>query len=63
MQLSWNNPEKLIKKAWEYATEIRLKRIEEKYIKYAQWWLNEWRFDDDYYLWEQKQQPDLSVLY
>ena len=59
----WNDPEKIIKKAWEYATEIRLKRIEEKFIKYAQWWLNEWRFDDDYYLWEQKQQPDLSVLY
>ena len=62
--IKWgNDPKHLISKAWEYATEIKLKRVEDHYIKFAQWWLNEWRFDDDYFTGNDNQKPDLDVLY
>ena len=62
--IKWgNDPKHLITKAWEYATEIKLKRVEEKFIKFAQWWLNEWRFDDDYFTGNDNQKPDLDDLY
>ena len=62
--IKWgNDPKVLITKAWEYATEIKLKRVEEHYIKFAQWWLNDGRFDDDYYTGNDNKKPDLDVLY
>jgi len=62
--IKWgNDPKHLITKAWEYATEIKLKRVEDNFIKMAQWWLNEWRFDDDYYTGNDNKKPDLDVLY
>ena len=62
--IKWgNDPKYLITKAWEYATEIKLKRVEEKFIKFAQWWLNEWRFDDDYFTGNDNKKPDLDDLY
>ncbi len=62
--IKWgNDPKVLITKAWEYATEIKLKRVEDKFIKFAQWWLNDWRFDDDYFTGNDNQKPDLNVLY
>lgn len=67
---SWENaikwgydPKLLITKAWEYATEIKLKRVEDKFIKMAQWWLNDWRFDDDYFTGNNNEKPDLDVIY
>ena len=62
--IKWGyDPKLLITKAWEYATEIKLKRVEDHYIKLAQWWLNDWRFDDDYFTWNSGEKPDLDVLY
>ena len=62
--IKWgNDPKYLITKAWEYATEIKLKRVEEHYIKFAQWWLNDGRFDDDYYTGNDNKKHDLDVLY
>lgn len=62
--IKWgNDPKHLISKAWEYATEIKLKRVEEKFVKYAQGWLNDWRFDDDYFLWNKTGTPDLDIIY
>ncbi len=62
--IKWgNDPEHLITKAWEYATEIKLKRVEDKYIKFAQWRLNEWRFDDDYFTGNNWIKPNLDDLY
>lgn len=62
--IKWgNDPKLLIAKAWEYATEIKLKRVEDKFIKMAQWWLNDWRFDDDYFTGNDNSKPDLDVLY
>jgi len=62
--IKWgNDPKHLITKAWEYATEIKLKRIEDHYIKFPQWWLNDWRFDDDYFTGNDNTKPDLDVLY
>ena len=62
--IKWgNDPKVLITKAWEYATEIKLKRIEDHYIKFPQWWLNDWRFDDDYFTGNDNAKPDLDVLY
>lgn len=58
----WNDPKLLISKAWEYATEIKLKRVEDHYIKYAQWWLNDWRFDDDYFT-GKKAPPEWDTIY
>ncbi len=62
--IKWgNDPKVLITKAWEYATEIKLKRIEDHYIKFPQGWLNDWRFDDDYFTGNDNSKPDLDVLY
>ena len=62
--IKWgNDPKQLITKAWEYATEIKLKRVEDKFIKMAQWRLNDWRFDDDYFTGNDNSKPDLDVLY
>ena len=62
--IKWgNDPKLLITKAWEYATEIKLKRVEDHYIKFAQWWLNDWRFDDDYFTGNNWEKLDLDVLY
>ena len=62
--IKWgNDPKLLITKAWEYATEIKLKRVEDKFIKFAQWWLNEWRFDDDYFTGNNWIKPNLDDLY
>ena len=59
----WNDPTLIIKKAWEYATEIKLKRVEDKYIKFAQWRLNDWRYDDDYFTGNNWIKPNLDDLY
>ena len=59
----WNDPAFIIKKAEEYATEIKLKRVEDKYIKFAQWWLNDWRYDDDYFTGNNWIKPNLDDLY
>ena len=62
--ISWgNDPELLIKKASEYATEVRLKKTEEGYIKRPQGRLNEWRFDDEYFIWKTNEKPDLDDIY
>ena len=58
-----NDPKKIIQKAGDYATELKLKRVEEKFIKWASWWLEEWRFDDDYFTGNSNEKPDLDVLY
>ena len=59
----WNDPTLIIKKAWDYATEIKLKRVEERYVKFAQWWLNDWRYDDDYFTGNNWIKPNLDDLY
>ena len=62
--IKWgNDPKVLITKAWEYATEIKLKRIEDHYIKFAQWWLNDWRFDDDYFTGKLQVLPTNDEIY
>ena len=62
--IKWgNDPKVLITKAWEYATEIKLKRVEDKYIKFAQWRLNDWRYDDDYFTGNNWIKPNLDDLY
>ena len=51
--IKWgNDPNLIIKKAWEYALELKHKKTEECYIKRAQWWLNDWRWDDEYDTWK-----------
>ena len=51
--IKWgNDPNLIIKKAWEYTLEIKHKKTEESYIKRAQGWLNDWRWDDDYDTWK-----------
>lgn len=51
--IKWgNDPNLIIKKAWEYTLEIKHKKTEECYIKRAQWWLNDWRWDDEYDTWK-----------
>lgn len=51
--LKWgNDPNLIIKKAWEYTLEIKHKKTEECYIKRAQGWLNDWRWDDEYDTWK-----------
>lgn len=47
-----NNPSLIIKKAWEYAMEVKHKKTEEWYIKRPQGWLNEGRRDDEYDTWK-----------
>lgn len=62
--ISWgNDPELLIRKASEYATEVRLKKTEEGYIKRPQGRLNDWRFDDEYFIWKTNEKPDLDDIY
>lgn len=39
----------LIRKATDYAKECSLKHVEEHFIKRPQGWLNDCRFDDDYF--------------
>lgn len=39
----------LINKATEYAKECSLKHVEDRYIKRPQGWLNDGRFDDDFF--------------
>ena len=51
-------PSMIIQKAKDYATECKLKHVEEKYIKRPQWWLNEWRYDDDFYTWAKAEDKD-----
>jgi hypothetical protein len=53
----------LIKKAGEYATEVKLKKTEEGYIKRAQGWLNDGRWDDEYDIGATGKKPDLNDLY
>lgn len=51
--LKWgNDPNLIIKKAWEYTLEIKHKKTEECYIKRAQGWLNDGRWDDEYDTWK-----------
>lgn len=51
--IKWgNDPNLIIKKAWEYTLEIKHKKTEESYIKRAQGWLNDWRWDDEYDTWK-----------
>ena len=51
--IKWgNDPNLIIKKAWEYTLEIKHKKTEECYIKRAQGWLNDWRWDDEYDTWK-----------
>lgn len=62
--LKWgNDPNLIIKKAWEYTLEIKHKKTEKSYIKRAQGWLNDGRWDDDYDTWDSGKKPDLDDLY
>ena len=62
--IKWgNDPNLIIKKAWEYTLEIKHKKTEECYIKRAQWWLNDWRWDDEYDIGATGKKPDLNDLY
>ena len=62
--LKWgNDPNLIIEKAWEYTLEIKHKKTEKSYIKRAQGWLNDGRWDDDYDTWDSGKKPDLDDLY
>ena len=62
--IKWgNDPNLIIKKAWEYALELKHKKTEKCYIKRAQGWLNDGRWDDDYDTWDSGKKPDLNDLY
>ena len=62
--IKWgNDPNLIIEKAWEYAIELKLKKTEKSYIKRAQGWLNDGRWDDDYDTWDSGKKPDLNDLY
>ena len=51
--IKWgNDPNLIIKKAWEYTLEIKHKKTEECYIKRAQGRLNDGRWDDEYDTWK-----------
>ena len=39
----------MISKASDYAKECSLKHVEERYIKRPQGWLNDARYDDDFF--------------
>lgn len=59
-----NEPEKLIQKAKDYATEVRLKKTEEAFIKRPQGRLNDWRFDDEYFTGNTAgKKPDLDDIF
>lgn len=57
---SWIDADYMIQKASDYAREIRLKKIEDQFIKRPQWWLNEWRYDDEYFTWRKKQEVKIE---
>lgn len=45
----WLEPSYLISKASDYAKECSLKHVEDKFIKRPQGWLNDARYDDDFF--------------
>lgn len=45
----WLDPGFLTSKASDYARECVLKHVEDRYIKRPQWWLNDARYDDDFF--------------
>lgn len=45
----WVDPDFLIRKASDYAVECRLQHVEERYIMYPEGWLNQARYDDDFF--------------
>lgn len=60
----WVAEEVLIQKAKDFATECHLKHVEDQFIKRPQWWLNEWRYDDEFYTGKKdKKKIDLDDLY
>lgn len=63
--IKWgNDPNYIIQKAIDYATEVQLKHVEDTYIKRPQWRLNEGRYDDDFYVGKkEKKEIDLDDLY
>lgn len=59
----WYEVNTIIQKAKDYATECKLKHVEEQYIKRPQWRLNDWRYDDDFYTWAKAEdKEDKSYL-
>ncbi|MBB1578911.1 MAG: superinfection exclusion B family protein [candidate division SR1 bacterium] len=57
------DPNLIIKKAGEYTLEIKHKKTEKSYIKRAQGWLNDGRWDDEYDIGTTGKKPDLNDLY
>ena len=57
---SWIDADYMTQKASDYAREIRLKKVEDQFIKWPQWWLNEWRYDDEYFTWRKKQEVKIE---
>ena len=57
---SWVDSDYITQKASDYAREIRLKKVEDQFIKWPQWWLNEWRYDDEYFTWRKKQEVKIE---
>jgi len=57
---SWIDADYITQKASDYAREIRLKKVEDQFIKWPQWWLNEWRYDDEYFTWRKKQEVKIE---
>ena len=57
---SWIDSDYITQKASDYAREIRLKKVEDQFIKWPQWWLNEWRYDDEYFTWRKKQEVKIE---
>ena len=57
---SWVDADYMTQKASDYAREIRLKKVEDQFIKRPQWWLNEWRYDDEYFTWRKKQEVKIE---
>jgi len=45
----WVAPDYLIRKASDYAVECRLQHVEDRYIMYPEGWLNQARYDDDFF--------------
>ena len=35
-------------------------KVEDQFIKWPQWWLNEWRYDDEYFTWRKKQEVKIE---
>lgn len=53
---SWYDCELIIQKAHDYAREVKLKQIEERFIKRPELRLNWNLFEDDYFTWVKKQE-------